>query len=286
MINLLIQFWQNFSPWFYDHGIKIIGILIGAYFLRKFAKAFIEKLVRRTIVSDRYVSPEAEKKREDTLIKVFDTSFRVLVWVAALLMIIQEFGINIGPLLAGVGVFGLAIGFGAQYVIRDFLTGLFIIFENQYRVGDWVCADSTCGEVENIDLRKVTLRDLDGTVHYVSNGLIKIASNYSKEFGRINFNIGVAYSADLDKVREVVNQVGQEIAKDAAWQDQIREAPYFLRVDEFADSAIMVKIYGETKPLKQWAVAGELRRRLKKAFDEHKIEIPFPQMVIHQAKQD
>ncbi len=284
MSDLFNQFWESFGPWFFNHGIKIIGILVGAYLVRKFAKVFIEKIIRKTIVPDKYISPEAEKKREDTLIKVFDTSFRVLVWVAALLMVIQEFGINIAPLLAGVGVFGLAIGFGAQYVIRDFLAGLFIIFENQYRVGDWVCADKTCGEVEDINLRKVVLRDLDGTVHYVSNGIIGIASNYSKEKGMVNFKIGVAYDSDLDKVKEVINQVGQELSQDAAWRDQINEAPYFLRVEDFADSAIVIKIYGETKPLKQWSVAGELRRRLKTAFEENGIEIPFPQMVVHQDK--
>ncbi len=282
MYDLLNQFWENFGPWFFSHGIKIIGILIGAYIARRFAKVFIEKVVRKAIIADHHVSPEAEKKREDTLIKVFDTSFRVLVWVAALLMVIQELGVNIGPLLAGVGVFGLAIGFGAQYVIRDFLAGLFIIFENQYRVGDWVCADSTCGEVENIDLRKVTLRDLDGTVHYVPNGMVGIASNYSKKLGRVNFSIGVAYSSDLDKVKQVINRVGKELANDSEWKEQINQAPYFLRVENFADSAIIVKIYGETKPLKQWAVSGELKSRLKKAFEEEGIEIPFPQMVIHQ----
>ncbi len=281
MSDLLNQFWENFGPWFFSHGVKIIGILIGAYIARKFAKIFIEKVIRKAIVADVNISPEAEKKREDTLIKVFDTTFRVLVWVAALLMVIQELGVNIGPLLAGVGVFGLAVGFGAQYVIRDFLAGLFIIFENQYRVGDWVCADQTCGEVENIDLRKVVLRDLDGTVHYVPNGMIGIAANHSKKLGRVNFSLGVSYNSDLDKVKKVINQVGQELAQDAAWKDQINEAPYFLRVENFADSAIVVKVYGETKPLKQWAVSGELRRRLKKAFEENGIEIPFPQMVIH-----
>jgi len=226
---------------------------------------------------------EAEKKREDTFIAVFDGTANVLIWVTVGLMLLSEIGVEIGPLLAAAGIAGVAIGFGGQYLIRDIISGLFILMENQYRVGDVVCFDSTCGLVENISLRMTTLRDLDGTVHHVPHGEVKKVSNLSKGFSRVNLNIGVSYSANLSQVRDVINQVGEELAKDPDWSAHITKAPAFLRVDEFADSAIVVKVLGDTVPLKQWDVAGELRLRLKIAFDQEGIEIPFPQRVIHTA---
>jgi len=269
---------------FFSHGIKIILIIIGAYLIRKFAGVFIDKIVRKAIVSNNFLSSEAEKKREDTLIKVFEGAFRVIIWLAAVLMIISELGINIGPLLAGAGVVGLAVGFGAQYIIRDFFTGLFIILENQYRVGDIVCIGTTCGTVEDINLRMTILRDVDGAVHYIPNGEIKIASNKSKSFARINLKLGISYNANLEQVIKVINNAGKEMAQDPEWKDKINQAPEFIRVDDFADSSVVIKIDGETKPSEQWAVTGELRKRIKIAFDKEGIEIPFPQVVVHNAK--
>jgi len=277
------NFVENLGPWFYSHGIKIILIIIGAYLVRKFAGVFIDKIIRKAIVSNNFLSGEAEKKREDTLIKVFEGALRVVIWLAAVLMIVSEFGLDIGPLLAGAGVIGLAVGFGAQYVIRDFFTGLFIILENQYRVGDVICIGTTCGAVETINLRVTVLRDPDGAVHHIPNGEIKIASNKSKSFARINLKLGISYNANLEQVIKVVNNVGKEMFQDSEWKDKLNEAPEFVRVDDFADSSVVIKIDGETKPLEQWAVTGELRKRIKIAFDKEGIEIPFPQIVVHNA---
>jgi len=199
-------------------------------------------------------------------------------------MLLSEVGIDIGPLIAAAGVAGLALGFGAQYLIRDVIAGLFIILENQYRVGDVVCSGGTCGSVEDITLRMTTLRDLDGTVHHIPHGEMATISNLSKNFARVNLDLGVSYDVDLEKVIEVVNKIGNNLAEDPKWKESITKAPQFLRVNDFADSAVMIKILGETKPLKQWEVTGELRKRLKIAFDKEGIEIPFPQMVIHQTK--
>jgi len=171
-----------------------------------------------------------------------------------------------------------------KYVVRDFLSGLFLILENQYRVGDVVCINDTCGSVENISLRMTVLRDLDGMVHNIPNGQINKASNLSKEFARVNLSLGIDYRSNLEKVIKVVNQVGRQLSEDSQWKDKIIKAPQFLRVDDFADSAIIIKILGETKPLQQWDVTGELRKRLKIAFDSEDIEIPFNQIVVHQAK--
>jgi small-conductance mechanosensitive channel len=230
------------------------------------------------------LSKQAEEKRENTLITIFSNGLKIIVWLVAIIMILAEAGVEIGPILAGAGIIGLALGFGAQHLVRDVIAGLFIILENQYRVGDVVCLDGTCGMVEDITLRMTILRDLDGTVHHVPNGEIKKASNKSKEFARVNLDVGIAYASDLEKVIRVVNKIGKELAKDPQWKERIIKAPEFLRVNDFGDSAIEIKILGETKPLEQWNVTGELRKRIKIAFDKAGIEIPFPQRVIHQAK--
>lgn len=265
-------------------GVKIFLLIIAAYLISRFSRIFIEKIIRKAIISDHFLSKGAERKREKTLINVFNGVLKIIIWSAAILIVLSLLNINIGPLLAGAGIVGVALGFGAQYVVRDFLSGLFIILENQYRVGDVVCADNTCGLVEDINLRTTVLRDLDGVVHHVPNGDIKKVSNLSKDFSRVNLNIGLAYNSDLEEVIKVVNKTGDSLAQDQKWKDKIIKPPQFLRVEDFADSAIIIKILGETQPLKQWEVAGELRKRLKIAFDKAGIEIPFPQRVIHQAK--
>jgi len=275
------NFIQNLNPWLLNHGVKIAAIIIATYIIRKFAKIFVERIVRKIIISDHFLTKEAEKKREDTLIRIISGSISIVVLLMAALMVLQELGIAIGPLLAAAGIAGLAFGFGGQYLIRDVISGLFIILENQYRIGDVVCFDGTCGLVEDISLRMTSLRDLDGAVHHVPHGEIKKVSNLSKHYARVNLNIGISYSSNLEHVISVVNEVGRELAEDIKWKEYVLKPPQFLRVDDFADSAIIIKILGETKPLKQWDIAGELRKRLKIAFDKEGIEIPFPQRVIH-----
>lgn len=275
---------QIIIDWFSSHGVKILAIVIVAYMANLFAKIFIERLIRKLVPPQHFLTPEAEKKREDTLIRIILGFSVIAIWITAVLMMFQEFGLAIGPFLATLGVAGLAIGFGAQYLIRDVIAGLFIIIENQYRIGDVVCFDKTCGLVEDISLRKTVLRDLDGKVHHVPHGEVKITSNLSKDFARVNLNIGISYDSNLEKVIEVVNRVGNEISEDPEFKDQVTKAPQFLKVDDFADSAIIIKILGETKPLKQWGVAAEMRKRIKIAFDKEGIVIPFPQRVIHQSK--
>lgn len=284
MLNVILNIIRNITPWLFDYGAKIAAIIIIAYAIRRFSGVFIEKIIRKIVTPDRFLTKEAEKKREDTLIHIFITSFGILVWILAFLIILQEIGIAIGPLLAAAGIAGLAFGFGGQYLIRDLISGLFIIMENQYRIGDVACFDGTCGLVEDISMRMTTLRDLDGIVHHVPHGEIKKVSNLSKYFSRVNLNIGISYNSNLEHVISVVNKVGNELAEDPAWKEHILKPPLFLRVDDFGDSAIVIKILGETKPLKQWDVTGELRKRLKIAFDREGIEIPFPQRVVHQAK--
>ncbi len=274
---------EEIIPWLLDHGIKIIVIAIAAWLINKIVCRIIRRTVRIAVVRDENMSEEAERKREDTLIRIFTGASRILFLVLAVLMILQEAGLQIGPILAGAGIAGLALGFGGQYLIKDIITGLFIILENQYRIGDVVKIDGESGTVVDISLRKTTLRDLDGTVHHFPHGSITRVSNLSKDWARVNLDIGIAYDSNLEHVIKIVNIVGNELANDPEYKDFIITPPKFLRVNDFADSAIIIKILGDTKPLKQWEITGEYRKRLKIAFDKEGIEIPFPQRVIHQS---
>jgi len=275
---------DNLIPWLLDHGIKIVFIAVLAYLLNIIIGRIIVRTVRIAVVRDENMSVEAEQKRENTLIHIFKGALRVILIVLALLMILQEFGLKIGPILAGAGIVGVAVGFGGQYLIKDVITGLFMILENQYRIGDVVKIDGTEGVVQDITLRKTTLRDMDGTVHHINHGSIVLVSNLSKDFARVNIEIGIAYDTDLEHLIRVINRTGTELAADPVFRESIISPPKFLRVQRFDQSAIIIKILGDTKPLKQWEIAGELRKRLKIAFDKEGIEIPFPQAVIHQAK--
>lgn len=269
--------------WAKGHGIAVFAILVFAILVRVLGAIFLDRIIRKLVPASHFHSPESEKQREDTLIQIARGTLGTVIWVATALMVLAEFGINIGPLLAAAGVAGLAIGFGGQYLIRDVVAGLFIILENQYRVGDVVCLDDTCGSVEAISIRMATLRDLDGAVHHVPHGVVSKVSNLSKEFARVNLNLGVSYASNLEEVIETINSVGRSLTEDPAWKGDILKPIEFVRVNEFADSAIMIKVMGDTKPLRQWAVAGEFRKRIKIAFDKAGIEIPFPQRVVHQA---
>jgi small conductance mechanosensitive channel len=281
-INVIKDLPSNIWNWFFAHGIKIAVILITAIIVYKVAKIIIERTVRELVRPDLSAPDykESEEKREDTLIKIFNNILRIVIVVATALTILPEIGVDPTGFLAGAGVVGIAIGLGARSLIQDFLAGIFIILENEYRIGDVVCLDGTCGTVQNITLRKTILRDLDGTEHHIQNGSIQKASNMSKDFARINMDIGIAYDSDLEKVIEIINKVGKELSEDNEWKDSILKTPQFERINKFADSAIIIKILGETAPLKQWAVAGEIRKRLKFAFDKEGIEIPFPQVAV------
>ena len=281
----LLNWEELIIPWLLTHGIKILIIITGAIILNYIGKKIIERAVRIAVVADNYSSRESELKREETLIFIFRISLRIVIMVLAALMILQEAGLQIGPILAAAGIIGIAFGFGGQYLIRDLISGLFIILENQYRIGDVVNLDGTGGLVEKISLRMTTLRDLDGTVHHIPNGEIKKVSNLAKDFSRVNMNIGVSYRSNLDQVIEVINRTGKALAEDPAFKDAIIKPIQFLRVDEFGDSAIIMKMVGDVQPLKQWEVAGAFRQRIKLAFEKEGIEIPFPQRVTHQAKE-
>lgn len=281
MKEKLLNWSEAIIPWLLSHGIKIVLIAVIAYVLKRIIHGVIVRAVRIAVRSEDYQSKEAEEKRENTLISLFTVTLQTLIVLIAGMMILEELGVQIGPMLAAAGIVGLAFGFGGQYLIRDIITGLFVIMENQYRIGDVVNINGIGGSVENITLRKTTLRDMNGTVHHIPHGEIKTVSNLTKDFSRVNMNLGISYNSNLEHVIAVVNEIGSQMAEDPQFKDSILKPIQFVRVDDFADSAIIIKMVGETKVLKQWEVAGEFRKRLKITFDKEGIEIPFPQRVLH-----
>lgn len=242
----------------------------------------IPKIISRAVQHSREdQSDEEVRKRAETLSAVLVASLQAVIIAVITFMILDKLGLNITPVIAGVSVVGIAIGFGAQSLVKDIIAGLFILLENQYRKGDVVRIADTMGLVEDINLRRTTLRDTDGIVHTVPNGEIRVASNFTKGYSRVNLNISVAYGEDLDRVIAVINRVGRELAEDPIWSAQILTPPQVLRVDKFGESGIEIKVVGDTKPLQQWATMGQLRLRIKKAFDQEGIQIPWPHMKVY-----
>lgn len=271
------------SGWFLEHGIVILVIILLSYLAYKATQAIIPRIIERAVtVRDKGRRAREEiAKRSHTLSTFLTSIIGAIIVIAAIFMVLSEVGIDITPLLAGAGVIGIAIGFGAQSLIRDFLSGLFIILEDQYRKGDVVKIAGIGGLVEDVTLRRTILRDLDGIVHSIPNGEVKTASNYTKEWARVKLNVPVAYGENLDHVTEVINRVGSKLAEDDYFGPKIITAPQVLWVDNFGDSGIEIRILGETKALMQWEVSGELRKRIKKAFDEEGIEIPWPHVKLY-----
>ncbi len=252
-------------------AFRLVGMLIG-----KMKNVLIEQ-AEKSETRDTYEAT----KRINTLSLISHKVLLVMLWVLFLMLVLQKVGVNVGPILASVGILGLAIGFGAQELVRDFISGFFIISENQIRTGDVAIINGTGGLVERIELRTISLRDFSGTVHVFQNGKINTLSNMTKEWSAIVFNIGVAYKEDVQTVMDVIREVGEELRNDPAFTDDIIEPIEVFGVEEFADSAVVIRARIKTKPIKQWNIGREYRKRLKYAFDSRNIEIPFPHRTIY-----
>ncbi len=273
--------------WFMEHGLLVLLIMAISYLLWQVLKSAIPSIVKSSMSS----RGRGKKAREDlarrvqTLSGSLSTISAIVIATAAMFMILTEVGVDVTPLLATAGIVGVAVGFGAQGLIKDMITGLFILSEDQYNEGDVVQVAGIVGEVEDITLRRTVLRDLDGIVHSIPNGEITTASNYTKVYSRLNLDIPVAYGEDIDHCIAVINRVGQELAKDPAWASKIRGAPHSLGVNKFGDSGIDIKVLGDTRAMKQWEVSREFRRRIKYAFDQEGIEIPWPHLKLYHGEQ-
>lgn len=282
------NFWQqlfiNSKSWVIN---ELPGLLIALllFFVANRLLKFFTKKVKKGLILHAERQGKQDKieasKRIETLTSIIHGFIKIILWVVLLMIILQKLGINIAPILAGAGIVGLAVGFGAQELVRDFISGFFIILENQIRAGDVAIINGTGGTVEKMAFRTVTLRDFSGVVHIFQNGKINTIANMTKDWSAMVFDIGVAYKENPQQVMELMKQVGNEMYNDEEFKDKILEPIEVFGLDKFAESALIIKARMKTKPVQQWAIGREYRRRLKKAFDEHNIEIPFPHTTIY-----
>jgi small-conductance mechanosensitive channel len=268
------------------HGIRILLIVAAALIASRIVNRSLPRLRARIVALMLRHGGAANgelEKRAVTLGAIFRKTVTVGIYVLAMAMVLKEAGFDIGPILAGAGVVGLAVGFGAQNLVRDVISGLFLLMENQIRINDVVRINGTSGLVEEINLRTTVLRGLDGAVHIFPNGTIQTLSNLTREYSYYVFEIGVSYKEDTDRVVKVMEEVADQLRSEGEYQPLILEPLEVLGVDRFEESAVIVKARIKTPPIQQWRVGREMNRRLKKRFDELGIEIPLPQRAVHLA---
>ncbi len=264
-------------------AMRILIVLVAFWVLSlllRFGLRRLEKALIRRGREDGEVASESSK-RVETLVRLLRQGVLVVLWLVAGLVVLREVGIEIGPILASAGVAGLAVGFGAQNLVRDVISGFFLILENQVRVGDVAVVNGTGGLVEKLNFRTIVLRDLSGTVHVFPNGTVNTLANLTREWSAYVFDIGVAYKEDVDRVMDILREVGSELRQDARFGALMLDEVEVFGVDNFADSAVMIKGRLRTKPIKQWDVGREYLRRIKLRFDQEGIEIPFPHRSIY-----
>ena len=266
--------WDGWSETIWTAGARMAVVFIVIYIALRIIERLIEPALRATVASQMSKEPQPEiDKRIDTLSGVANRTLSTVAVVIALLTVLPGFGINIGALLAGAGVVGIAIGLGAQSLVRDVLGGLFILLENQYGRGDVVNLAGVGGVVEDVNLRRTLLRDMDGTVHSIPHSAITVSSNKTRSLSRVNMVVTVQHGENLDHVFDAVNRVGEELARDPAWAAAVTSAPKALGVDDLRPAGIDVRILGETLPNRQWDVMREMRLRLAKSFDTAGIKL-------------
>ncbi len=269
-----------------DPVLPILLILVVTVILVRLARAAVRGLVKGLLdreVSDgtaQELSAVELKKRIDTLDAFGSAAIQAFILLIALVTVLGQLHLNIAPAIAGLGIVGIAVGFGAQSLVRDYFNGALILLENQFSVGDVVSVAGVSGTVEHFSLRRTTLRDLSGTVHTVPNGEIRVASNMTRVWARIKEDVEVAYGSDIDHVVAVINRLGQELYDDPEWRRKLLEPPTVLRVQTLGESGVTIRVLGSVRASEQWAVAGEFRKRLLAAFAEGGIEIPFPHRVM------
>ncbi|MFO8065082.1 MAG: mechanosensitive ion channel family protein, partial [Spirochaetia bacterium] len=289
MSNLLtMDYWQNLAAeamtWLITVLPRLLLILIVAAVVMRLVSVLLKRV--RPLVVGRLREGGVENdgemdKRVDTLLGILKTVITVIVWLILVMLFLNQLGIDVAPIIAGAGILGLAVGFGAQALVRDLISGFFILLENQVRAGDVAIVNGTAGLVESVGLRTIVLRDLSGTVHIIQNGKIDMISNMTKEWSAIVFDIGVAYNEDVDHVMKIMGQVDEELRSDENFGPLILQPMEIFGLDDFGDSAVVIKARITTKPAQQWGVGREYRRRLKIAFDREGIEIPFPHRTIY-----
>jgi moderate conductance mechanosensitive channel len=277
ILDNTLRLWASFGG-AATTGLRLLLIAVVAWI----AIAVLQRAIRafRVRIANRLDDREAVKRAE-TLGRVFRYLVAVVVSLIAGMLMLGELGISVAPILGAAGVAGLAIGFGAQSLVKDYFNGFFLLLENQIRQGDVVKLDGHAGLVEEVTLRYVRLRDYDGHVHFVPNGEIKTVVNLSRGFAQAVMDIGVAYRENTDEVMQVMRDTGAQLRGDPAFQARLLDDLEIAGVDSWADSAVIIRCRFKCAPLEQWSVRREFLRRLKHAFDARGIEIPFPHLTIY-----
>lgn len=260
-------------------GLRILLIMLLALFLLNMSRRLI--LFLKEYLKNQSVDNFEEVKRIDTLGRVLRYVVTLVISLICGVEILHELGISIAPVLAAAGIVGVAVGFGAQHLIKDYFTGFFILLENQIRQGDVVEAGGKSGLVEEVTLRYIKMRDYSGNVHYVPNGGISTVTNMSRGFAHAVIDISVAYKEEISRVMQIMREVGQTLREDKVYADKILDEMEMAGVDNLADSAVIIRCRFKVLPLEQWGVRREYLMRIKKAFDAKGIEIPFPQLTVH-----
>jgi small-conductance mechanosensitive channel len=269
----------DFERWFDNNGVRGIAIVVVAIVVTIVTR-FLVRRFRRKLEGSPSLTQELNLQRAATLTHALSTAVIVVIWTIAFLLILGTLHVELAPFLASAGVAGVALGFGAQSIVKDTLSGFFILLENQFGVGDVIEVQTTAspisGKVEDLSLRVTTLRAFDGTLHVVPNGNIQVVSNKSRGWARAIVDVRVAYGEDVDKVREVLEELFEEIRQDAAFKDWIMEGPSILGVESLADYALVVRVVADTRPSKRWDAERRLRERITRRLSERGIRVPFP----------
>jgi small conductance mechanosensitive channel len=270
--------WEAIRLWLVTTGLRLVLVIVLAWV----ASRVLNVALGRFQAAYRARHPEPELvKRVATLSGVLRGIGLVIIYGVSGMIVLSQLGVSLGPILAAAGIGGLAIGFGAQNLVRDVVSGFFILLEDQVRVGDVVQLDGLGGLVEAVNLRHIRLRDLQGTVHYVPNGTIQRVSNMTREYSYYLVDMGVAYREDTDEAAAIMKRVVDEMRQESPWKEDILEPMEVLGVERFDDSAVVIRARIKTRPIRQWDVGREFNRRIKKAFDAAGIEIPFPHQTIY-----
>ena len=279
------EFWNEIYTkglnWFVTELPAILIMLVAVLIILRILRATFNRLAKIILRRSQDAQDSEAEKRINTLMDIVQAITRIVIWAIFIMTVLKKFGIDIGPILASAGIIGLAVGFGAQELVRDVISGFFMLLENQIRTGDIAIINGTGGLVEKIEMRTITLRDLSGVVHIFQNGKINSISNMTKEWSAMSFEIGIAYKEDVDEAMRVMKDVGEELQNDDEYRSKIIEPLEVFGLDKFGDSALIIKARIKTRPSDQWSVGREYRRRLKYALDKKGIEIPFPHTTIY-----
>lgn len=272
--------WELTQSWMFDHGWKIALLLFTATVLRRFGKVFMSKLIHRSILhSDRFENERDRKLREATLVSLMGSILKIVMWFVISLLILSELGVlrMLAPVLASAlavgGVLSLLLGFGIQTFVKDFISGIFIVAENQYRVGDVVSLSGAGGEIEGtvtqITLRTTVIRDNDGSIHFIPNGNITRAANQTLDYAKVNVELTFPLSADFTEAEKAIGALGLMMSKEDLWHKSILQAPYYHGVQTFDNDHVTVEVRAKTVPAEQWRVSSELKKRLAKLVSDH-----------------